>query len=141
MRLPHEILVFVRRGEQFLVLHRAPAFDSYWHVVAGGVERDETAREAAVRELDEEVGLGSADLVDLDRRFTYPLAEESDSVRARFAPTVTEVVVDCFSTVAPEAWEPTLNDEHDDYRWCDPEEASRLLFWPEPRELLQELSA
>ena len=49
MRQPHEVLVVVRRGNCFLVLHRAPQYDAYWHLVAGGVEPGETALEAAER--------------------------------------------------------------------------------------------
>ncbi len=139
MRPPHEVLVAVRRGTEFLVLHRSPRFDAYWHLVAGGVEPGETAADAAVRELAEEIGL-SAPIIDLARRFTYPLAEESEAVRARFAADVTEVVVDCFLAEAPAGWEPRLNEEHDEYRWCPPADAERLLFWPEPREVVRALA-
>ena len=51
-----EVLVFVNRGDEALVLLRAPD-DPYWHVVAGGVEEGETSAAAAVRELREETGL------------------------------------------------------------------------------------
>ena len=40
------------------------------------------------------------------------------------------------STCQP-GWEPTLDSEHDDYRWLPREEAAELLFWPEPAELLR----
>ncbi len=139
-RLPHEILVFVRRGDAFLVLHRSPVHDAYWHVVAGALEGDETPREAALRELREEVDLDNGRLVDLERRYVYPLAEEAESVRARFAPDVTDILVDCFLAEAPAGWEPGLNDEHDEYRWCAPDEAAVLLFWAEPRALVLELA-
>jgi 8-oxo-dGTP pyrophosphatase MutT (NUDIX family) len=136
VRQPHEALVLVRRGDEWLVLHRTPTFEAYWHVVAGAVEPGETAAEAAVRELAEETGLDAA-VVDLERPFEYPLAEESEAVRARFAADVVAVRVDAFLAEAPPGWEPRLNDEHDDYRWCSADEAEALLFWPEPRELLR----
>ena len=44
-----------------------------------------------------------------------------------------------FDAEAPAAWEPQLNEEHDDYRWCDAAEAADLLHWPEPRELAARL--
>jgi len=141
MRIPHEVLVVVRRGRSYLVLHRAPAYEAYWHLVSGGVEAGESAREAALRELEEEVGLAPEALVDLGRRFAYPLAEESEWVRSRYAPDVAEVVVDCFLADAGGAWEPVLNEEHDDYRWCAAADAASLLFWPEPRELVLELAS
>jgi dihydroneopterin triphosphate diphosphatase len=141
MRIPHEIMVFVRRGEEVLVLHRTPRHEAYWHVVAGALEAGETPREAALRELREEVALGADEtLLDLDRRFRYPLAGESEAVRFRFDPSVREIVVDCFVAKAPPHWEPELNDEHDEYRWCTVDEAAELLFWPEPSELVRELA-
>lgn len=140
MRIPHEVLVVVRRGDEFLVLHRAPRYESYWHVVAGALEGAETPREAALRELREELELTGAGLVDLECRFAYALADESEAVRFRFDPSVTEVVVDAFVADAAPSWEPSLNDEHDGYRWCTAAEACALLFWPEPRELVLELA-
>jgi 8-oxo-dGTP pyrophosphatase MutT (NUDIX family) len=139
VRAPHEVLVLVRRGPEFLVLHRAPEHDAYWHLVAGGVEPGETAVQASARELREETGL-EADVVDLGRRFVYALARESERERALYAADVTEVVVDCFLADAPDGWEPTLNDEHDDVRWCSPADAEALLFWPEPAEVLREVA-
>jgi len=136
MRNPHEVMVVVRREGRYLVLHRAPEFEAYWHLVAGGVEPGESAREAALRELVEEVGLAPEALVDLERRFAYPLAEESEWVRARYAPGTEKVVVDCFLADADGVWEPVLNEEHDDFRWCAAPDAAALLFWPEPRELV-----
>src|SRR5881392_2243028 len=108
-----EVMVVVRRGSEFLVLHRAPQFEAYWHLVAGGVEEGESARDAAVRELREEVGLDAKDgLRDLEQPFVYSLAEESPAVRARFGPSQTDVPVDVFVADVQTAWEPTLNEEH-----------------------------
>jgi dihydroneopterin triphosphate diphosphatase len=133
-------MVVVRRESEFLVLHRAPQLDAYWHVVAGGVEEGETAREAAVRELLEEVGLDAQTrLSDLERPFAYSLAEESEAVRARFSPAQVDVPVDVFVADVDAAWEPALNEEHDDYRWCTRDEAAALLHWPEPREIVRGL--
>jgi dATP pyrophosphohydrolase len=141
MRLPREVVIAVRRGSEFLVLHRAARYDAYWHLVAGAEEAGESPAEAAARELLEETGLDAADgLVDLARTFVYALAEESPAVRERFAPETTEVVVTCFAVEASPGWEPSLNEEHDDYRWCGIDEAESLLFWPEPRELLRALA-
>lgn len=135
MRQPHEVMVVVRRGDEFLAVHRSPARDAYWHLVSGGVEAGETAAEAAARELAEEVGLG-VPVVDLGRRFTYA-HEDWEAVRVRFA----EVAVDCFLADAPPLWEPTLDEEHDEYRWCTAAEAEALLYWPEPRALVRAVAA
>jgi ADP-ribose pyrophosphatase YjhB (NUDIX family) len=113
-----EVIVVVRRGEEFLVVHRSPENDAYWHLVSGGVEQGETFAQAAVRELREETSLEVA-VEPLDSPFTH------DGIR-----------VESFIAEAPGGWEPTLDWEHDDYRWCTRQEAVELLHWPEPREIV-----
>ena len=135
-RLPIEVFVVVRRGDEYLVVHRTPRAGAYWHGIAGGVEDGETPAEAAARELFEETGLAAAP-VDLASRFAYSLAEEPE-YRARF-PGVEEIVVHTFLVEVPVGWEPALNEEHDDYRWCSRDVAVDLLYWPEPKELLRSL--
>jgi lipoyl(octanoyl) transferase len=133
-------MIVVRRGSEVLVLHRSPEGDAYWHTVAGAVEEGESWAEAAVRELEEEIGL-RVPVVDLEREYAYPLAQESERSRSRFAPGIEQVVVRCFAVEAPPGWEPTLNEEHDDYRWCSPSAAAELLYWPEPGELVLTLDS
>jgi dihydroneopterin triphosphate diphosphatase len=135
-RLPVEVFVAVRRGDEFLVLHRTPERDAYWHGVAGGVEPGETPLEAAARELREETGLDALPL-DLERRFAYATADEP-RYRELF-PDVDEIVVHTFLVDVPSGWEPALDEEHDDYRWCSREDAIELLYWPEPKEVLRSL--
>jgi 8-oxo-dGTP pyrophosphatase MutT (NUDIX family) len=119
VRLPHEALVGVVRGDRILVLHRTK--DAYWHLVAGGLESGETAAEAAARELFEETGL-VAEPVPQGWGFVHD-----------------EIRVDVFAVEAPPGWEPTLNHEHTEYRWSLLDEATALLRWPEPRELAVQL--
>jgi len=38
---------------------------------------------------------------------------------------------------APPSWEPVLNDEHVEYRWCSDADADALLAYPEPREAVR----
>lgn len=135
-----EVMVVVRRGGEFLVLHRSPQLEAYWHLVAGGVEEGESPRRAAIRELQEEVGLdASTGLRDLERPFVYSLLAEPEAVRARFSSAQTEVPVDVFVAEVDAGWEPALNEEHDAYRWCSRDDAVALLYWPEPREVVSRL--
>jgi 8-oxo-dGTP pyrophosphatase MutT (NUDIX family) len=118
-----EVSILVRRAGDVLVLRRTEAGGGYWHVVAGAVEAGESDAEAAARELLEETGL-TGRLIDLDRSTLYPLPHG-------------DVTVVYFSAEAPAGWEPLLNEEHDEYRWCGLDEACSLLRWPEVGEVLR----
>jgi dATP pyrophosphohydrolase len=130
-----EVMVFVRRGSEWLVLRRSPHQGAYWHTVAGGVEAGETHAEAAARELCEEVRL-VAEPVDVGRGFSY--VPESWEPRSRNGGGPFEVA--CFLVDAPAGWEPELDWEHDEYRWCTTAQAVELLYWPEPRSVLAEIA-
>jgi 8-oxo-dGTP pyrophosphatase MutT (NUDIX family) len=116
-----EVIILVRRGEEMLAVHRSLENGAYWHCIAGGVEEGETYAEAAVRELHEETGL-AAEPIPIDVTFDY------DGIR-----------VECFVVDAPEGWEPVLDWEHDDYRWCSPGDAADLMYWPEPAAVIRGL--
>ena len=116
-----EAVIVVRRGSEYLVVHRSPENGAYWHLIAGGVEDGETFAEAAARELREETRLDTA-VLSLDNPFEY-----------------SGIRVESFIAEAPDGWEPILDWEHDDYRWCTQEEAVELLYWPEPREVVRSL--
>ena len=143
MRGPDEVMVVVHRRSRsepdFLVLRRTLERQGYWSIVAGGVEAGETPAEAAARELIEEVGLEpKSGLTELGLALEYDIADEPLEVLARFAPTVETVTLHAFAAEAPVGWEPTLNAEHDQYRWCRADEAAASMFYEAPRAALRE---
>lgn len=139
-RRPEEVAVVVRRpgkrGREFLVVLRSAEKLGYWHLVAGGVEWDETPAAAAARELVEETGL--AELPEpLGEALAYDLAGDPESVRKRFPLGTETITVWPFVADAPARWEPTLDAEHVDHRWLDEDDAVAMLHYPEPREAVR----
>jgi 8-oxo-dGTP pyrophosphatase MutT (NUDIX family) len=108
--------------------------------VAGGVEPGETFVAAAERELREETGLVAevTDGVEV-AEFADALTGEPADHDGSDEPSVVEVTVKCFRVAAPDAWEPTLDWEHDDHEWCDPGRAFEALRWPGTARALREL--
>lgn len=137
MRTSHEALLVVHRpayrraGPEFLVLLRAPAGQGYWHLVSGGVESGEEPGEAALRELEEETGLARPpgfEPLPLELGYRQP------------AGAAAWITVHPFAVAAAAGWEPVLNEEHVEYRWCSEVGAVQLLEYPEPREALEHVA-
>jgi 8-oxo-dGTP pyrophosphatase MutT (NUDIX family) len=136
VRGDQEVVVVVRREEQLLVMRRAPERLGYWSLVSGGLEPEETPQEAAARELLEETDL-RAEVRRLPIALTYSLLDDPPAIRARYAPGVEIVTVHAFVADAPTGWEPTLDAEHDLYRWCGLDDALELMVYETARDALR----
>ncbi|TMC26026.1 MAG: NUDIX domain-containing protein [Chloroflexi bacterium] len=127
-RKTREAAIFVYRGDKFLITHRTS--DGIWSVVAGQIEDGESFADGAARELMEEAVL-EAPLLDLELTQAY---EVEPRFRHLYAPGEYNVTVASYVVEAPAGWEPTLNHEHSEYRWCSVADAIELAHWPELKE-------
>ncbi|MEO0511489.1 MAG: NUDIX domain-containing protein [Planctomycetota bacterium] len=93
-----------------------------WHPVMGHVEEGETAADAVRRELGEELGLAGGALAGL---------WQLDGVHPFFLATPDEVYLSsAFVARAADGFKPSLNDEHDAWRWVDDADAGHRFVWP-----------
>ena len=106
-------------GLRFLLLKRAQnkKYEHFWQGVAGKIEKDETAWEAAVRELKEETGFAPLHMFVADHvsRFYETYGDRVNLVPV-FGIEVEDVTV-------------TLSKEHCKFRWVDFDTAHRTLVW------------
>jgi len=129
MRAREEVLlVMYRAGPSFLVLLRSPESHGYWHLVAGGIETGEAPDAAALRELGEETGLmHPVRFAPIPLELGYRPADDDDRW----------VTLHPYSVEVEPGWEPVLNEEHVEYRWCSQAQAEELLEYPEPVDALR----
>lgn len=131
----HKIVVFVARPgdcgrHEFLQLrrHETGFLDGTWQTVRGSIEPNETAVEAALRELREETGVRPVEFYRLGSiESFYDL--ESDAIwhSAAFCALVTAGAAI------------VLNEEHDAARWIDERDVDDHFTWPSEKPLLAEV--
>ena len=100
----------------------------FWQSVTGSIEDDETAYEAAIREVAEETGLKALDydFQDWQVANTYEIYPHW---RHRYAEGVTENVEHLFGLTLPASLDVTLApDEHVRFEWVDWREAAQRVF-------------
>ncbi len=126
-----ECLVF-RVGDagrvEHLLIRRADdrIYPGIWQPVTGGVDPSERVPLAALREVEEETGLGGSDVeafYDLDQVGSF-FDEENDAI-------VNSVI---FAVRVRPGATPRVSGEHVDLRWSDRAEAERLSVWPPYRD-------
>jgi len=120
------VVVYARTGD-VLLLHRVDQRDDFWQSVTGSLRWDESADEAARRELGEETGIADVNtLVDCRRSFRFPILPQW---RPRYAPDVLENLEHAYTLCLPEPVPVVLNPrEHDEFAWLPREQAAQTVW-------------
>ncbi len=140
MRQPLQVIVIPYRrlddAIEYAVFHRSD--NSMWHFVSGGAEDDESAEDAAKRELCEETGIcDGISLIRLDARASVPKTAFSGT---EHWPAGLYVVPEHAFAVELSRQEIKLSEEHDRYAWLGYAEAYKVLTWDSNKVALWELN-
>lgn len=118
--LPVKAEVFPYRrlegGFEFLLLKRVPRDGGFWQPITGTLEFEESLRECALRELEEEAGIPN-DKIELTPEI-YRFAWQKKDF------TVVELV---YGGEVSSDRVVTLSDEHDDFKWLKADEVLSTL--------------
>ena len=119
------VIVFVVRpaasGHEVLLGFRAEGryMGGTWQLITGSIEPNESAWQAALREVAEETGLPAREL--------YRLSPVTQFYRADLDAICTAPM---FCVLTDDAAEPTINPEHTSLQWVDVTAAADRLMWP-----------
>jgi dATP pyrophosphohydrolase len=119
-------------GVQFLLLRRredAP-LGGTWHAVHGRILPNERALDAAARELLEQTGLVPQKLYSADYIAQF-YDHASDAI----------VLAPAFAALVEPRAAVRLSQAHDDYAWCDLDEAVARLLWTSQRWAVRHIHA
>lgn len=135
MKSNEKVFVIVYRiinnSLEFLALkpNPEPNRNSNYYVVTGGVEKsDQSFESAALREVEEEIGVkGLEDVLDLEYSINY-----KDHI------TFIEYIEHCFGVKIGD--EPILlNEEHIGYKWLGKDDFIKTIWWDYDKNILKKM--
>ncbi|OOF89273.1 dihydroneopterin triphosphate diphosphatase [Rodentibacter ratti] len=130
------VVVFCKNTNNILMLQRQDDPD-FWQSVTGSLEENETPRQAAIRELWEEVRLkiteNSTALFDCNESVEFEIFPH---FRYKYAPNVTHCREHWFLLAVEREFVPQLS-EHLAYQWVSAEQAVKMTKSPNNAEAIR----
>lgn len=108
--------------------------EAYWDIPGGRIERGATVEETLFREVEEETGIKDLGSV---KTFIMVLS----NIRIPFQDTDTGLILCVKECKATTPVNVVLSDEHIDYGWFSPKEASLLLAYKYPPEFTDKIAS
>ena len=131
------VVIYAQDSKRVLMLQRRDDPD-FWQSVTGSLEEGETASQAAMREVKEEVTIDVVSeqltLMDCQRTVEFEIFQH---LRHRYAPGVERNTEFWFRIALPRERQIVLT-EHLDYRWVDASEAAMLTKSWSNRQAIEE---
>ena len=126
--MKQKILSFVVYGRKFLALRNNPNPEhggDFWFVITGGVDGGEDHIDAVKREIIEETGLNTVEILSLNWGSIYEWREDLCE-ELNFISFVNSENI-------------TLNEEHIDYEWMDIDDFIERIKWDDDKRLLKKV--
>lgn len=125
------VYVYYRQADDifFLQIHRTEKTGEYqwsWQIVYGGIEPGETATQAALREMREEIGLAP-----------HAMHQVEYVEQFYFRPHDYILMMPVFAAEVLPTDPIMLNEEHDAFRWVHARDVGTHFMWRTQREALQ----
>ena len=132
------VIVYRREGEQclFLLVLSRQTKRALWEFPKGGVEKGETVREAALRELSEETGIAAEEIVllpDFQRAEDYRFTTGDDGRRTLIHKHVTYFLGETSKSAIV-----LSDDESSEFAWVDLKDALKRVRYAKRKRLLNE---
>lgn len=108
--------------------------DPYWDIPGGRIHRGSTIEETLAREVEEETGIANI-------TSRTPLAMVLSNIRIPWNDSDTGLILSVYVCEIHEPAEIVLSNEHTEFRWVEPKEASALLRIKYPKEFTDAIAA
>jgi dATP pyrophosphohydrolase len=137
LRAPFQILVFPYQvhADTIRVLIGKRSDAGFWQGISGGGEDNESAIEAAKRELDEEASLIGEDWLQLDSKCMLPKVTYTNNEQWHDH----KYVIPEYTFMTRVQSEGTLSEEHTEFRWLSFSDASERVKYDSNRIALWEM--